>query len=111
MADKIPLATSSHRVIPPKILIKTDLTEWSIRMIRKAADTLSALAPPPISRKLAGFLPQMNDIHGCHGQSGSIYKATNIPRPVLCRKVRIFGLQFPQFLHHPGRDNRSSLGD
>ena len=52
-----PLATSSPRVMPPKMLTRMALTLGSARMIRIAAATLSALAPPPMSRKLAGSPP------------------------------------------------------
>ena len=52
-----PRATSSPRVMPPKMLTRIALTFGSARMIRIAAATLSARAPPPMSRKLAGSPP------------------------------------------------------
>ncbi len=57
MAAIMPRATSSQRVIPPKMLMSTALTLLSERMMRSAAATLSDWAPPPISRKLAGLPP------------------------------------------------------
>src|SRR5437762_2129390 len=56
-ASTMPRATSSPRVMPPKMLMRMALTLGSLRMIRNAAATLSALAPPPMSRKLAGSPP------------------------------------------------------
>ena len=52
-----PRATSSPRVMPPKMLTRIASTLGSARMIRIAAATLSARAPPPMSRKLAGSPP------------------------------------------------------
>ena len=48
----------SHFMIPPKMLTKIPLTLGSAVMIRMAAATCSALAPPPTSRKLAGSPPK-----------------------------------------------------
>ena len=56
-ASMSPRATSSPRVIPPKMLTRMASTLGSARMIRIAAATLSARAPPPMSRKLAGSPP------------------------------------------------------
>ena len=56
-AARIPRATSSPRVIPPNMLNKTALTFASESMIRRAAETFSEPAPPPMSRKLAGSPP------------------------------------------------------
>ena len=52
-----PRATSSPRVMPPKMLTRIALTFGSARIIRIAAATLSARAPPPMSRKFAGSPP------------------------------------------------------
>ena len=49
----MPLATSSTRVMPPKMLTKIDRTAGSELMTSRAAAITSALAPPPMSRKLA----------------------------------------------------------
>src|SRR5262245_10811216 len=57
-ASTTPCARTSQRMIPPKILIKTPRTLASERMILKAWATLSLVAPPPTSRKLAGSPPQ-----------------------------------------------------
>ena len=56
-ASTMPRATSSPRVMPPKMLMRIAFTFGSSRMIRKAASTLSAFAPPPMSRKFAGSPP------------------------------------------------------
>ncbi len=52
-----PRATSSPRVMPPKMLTRMAFTFGSARMRRIASATLSARAPPPMSRKLAGSPP------------------------------------------------------
>ena len=56
-ASTMPLATSSPRVIPPKMLMKMDRTAGSLLMTSNAPAITSALAPPPMSRKLAGLPP------------------------------------------------------
>ena len=52
-----PLAMMSHRMMPPKMLMRTPFTFGSERMIRIAFLTCSSLAPPPTSRKFAGLPP------------------------------------------------------
>ena len=56
-ASTIPRATSSPLVIPPNTLMKMDRTAGSPSTTSRAADIRSALAPPPMSRKLAGVPP------------------------------------------------------
>ena len=56
-ASMTPLATRSHRTIPPKILIKIALTFLSERMILNPFFTVSAEAAPPTSKKFAGSPP------------------------------------------------------
>ena len=53
----IPFATSSPRVMPPKILTKMERTLASELITSRALAMTSALAPPPMSRKLAGRPP------------------------------------------------------
>src|SRR5690606_7245253 len=57
LASTIPLATSSHRVMPPKMLNRMTLTFGSWVMIRSALTTLSGLDEPPMSKKFAGSPP------------------------------------------------------
>jgi len=66
-ASKIPLATSSQRVIPPKMLIKIDFDlmvaeddlEWGSHFF---------WCSPPRYPKISCFTAkQVEDIHGCHG--------------------------------------------
>ena len=45
-------------MIPPKIFTKIPLTLSSPKMILNASVTFSLVAPPPTSRKLAGFPPK-----------------------------------------------------
>src|SRR3954453_13746459 len=52
-----PSAIRSPRMMPPKILIRIAFTFLSLRMMRNAFLTCSALAPPPTSRKFAGSPP------------------------------------------------------
>src|SRR5690606_13338327 len=54
-AETIPLATASQAVMPPKTLTNTDFTDGSDRMICRPLAMTSAEAPPPMSRKFAGF--------------------------------------------------------
>ena len=53
----MPLATSSPLVMPPKMLMKIERTLASLLMTSSAPAITSALAPPPMSRKLAGLPP------------------------------------------------------
>ncbi len=53
----MPLATSSQRVIPPKMLNSTAFTLGSESSTSSAATISSAFAPPPTSRKFAGRPP------------------------------------------------------
>jgi hypothetical protein len=43
--------------MPPKMLTKTLLTLGSLKMIPRPSAMTCAEAPPPMSRKLAGFCP------------------------------------------------------
>ena len=56
-AAMTPLAMVSHFMMPPKMLTKIPFTAGSLVMILKAAVTFSVVAPPPTSRKLAGWPP------------------------------------------------------
>src|SRR5712664_3582262 len=56
-AATTPVARTSQRKMPPKILMKTALTSGSLMRMRKAFLTCSEDAPPPTSRKLAGEPP------------------------------------------------------
>src|ERR1017187_133866 len=57
-ASTIPLAITSQSMMPPKMLTRIPFTFGSPRMILKAATTCSLVAPPPTSRKFAGFPPK-----------------------------------------------------
>ncbi len=56
-ASRIPRATSSQRVIPPKMLKKIERTCGSRVITSSASTTPSALPPPPRSQKFAGLPP------------------------------------------------------
>src|SRR5438132_4482975 len=56
-AETTPVARTSQRKMPPKILTNTALTSGSLIRMRKAFFTCSAEAPPPTSRKFAGEPP------------------------------------------------------
>src|SRR5690606_10824716 len=56
-ASTMPVATASHAVMPPKTLTNTLLTSGSPRITSSPAAITSADAPPPMSRKFAGFTP------------------------------------------------------
>ena len=53
----MPFATASHAVMPPKTFTNTLLTSGSPSTTSRPAAMTSAEAPPPMSRKLAGFTP------------------------------------------------------
>src|SRR5271167_2970684 len=52
-----PSAMTSQRMIPPKMLTRIPSTLGSLRISLNAVDTRSFVAPPPTSRKFAGFPP------------------------------------------------------
>src|SRR5438445_610147 len=56
-AATTPVASTSQRRMPPKMLMKTLHTSLSLVRILKALFTWSAEAPPPTSRKFAGAPP------------------------------------------------------
>src|ERR1700737_2356361 len=56
-AATTPSATTSQRMMPPKILAKIPFTLGSDVMILNGAATFSLVAPPPTSRKFAGVAP------------------------------------------------------
>mmetsp|Transcript_9635 Transcript_9635/g.30531 ORF Transcript_9635/g.30531 Transcript_9635/m.30531 type:complete len:260 (+) Transcript_9635:555-1334(+) len=58
-AATTPLAMVSHFMMPPKMLMSTDLTFGSFLRMVRAAFTCPSVAPPPTSRKLAGEPPCM----------------------------------------------------
>src|SRR6185437_6955110 len=57
VAVTIPFATSSVRVMPPKMLNRIAFTLGSLVMILSALTTFSGLLEPPMSRKFAGSPP------------------------------------------------------
>src|SRR6266550_277912 len=57
VAWTMPLATSSHRVMPPKMLNRMARTLASAVMIWRALTTFCGFELPPMSRKLAGSPP------------------------------------------------------
>ena len=83
----MPLATSSPRVMPPKMLMKIDFTRGSLLMTSRAPAMTSALAPPPMSRKLAGLAADLvDDVERAHGQPGAVGDDADEPsRPTYCR--------------------------
>ena len=56
-ASTMPCATQSQRLIPAKILISITFTFGSPEISLKAFTNFSGVAPPPTSRKFAGFPP------------------------------------------------------
>src|ERR1041385_2401976 len=57
VASTMPFATSSHRVMPPKMLNRIAVTFGSAVMMRSALTTFCGFELPPMSRKLAGSPP------------------------------------------------------
>ena len=63
-------------MIPPKMLTRIAFTFLSAIRILNASVTCSSVAPPPTSRKLAGFAAvKLDDVHGSHGEAGAIDEA------------------------------------
>ena len=56
-AATTPLAITSHFMMPPKMFTRIAFRCGFLSMILKASVTLSAVAPPPTSRKFAGLPP------------------------------------------------------
>ena len=77
-APTMPLATSSQAVMPPKTFTNTLLTCASWRITSRPSAITWALAPPPMSRKLAGFTPPCvlagvrDDVEGRHDQARAV---------------------------------------
>ena len=65
IAETIPSATTSHLTIPPKILIKIDLTFESETIILKASVTLFPIYSASDVRKFAGNPPYNLIISHC----------------------------------------------
>ena len=57
VAVTMPFATSSVRVMPPKMLNRMTFTLGSPVMMRSAFTTFSGFDEPPMSRKFAGSPP------------------------------------------------------
>ncbi len=57
VAVTMPFATSSQRVMPPKMLKRIAFTFGSAVTMRSAVTTFSGLDDPPMSRKFAGSPP------------------------------------------------------
>ena len=69
----MPLATSSQRVMPPKMLKRTALTFGSEVITSSASTIASAFEPPPASRKLAGAPPGLgDDVERRHAEPGAV---------------------------------------
>ncbi len=74
-----PLATSSQRVMPPKMLNSTALTASLARIRSTACLIFSALEPPPASRKLAGAPARLgDDVERGHDQAGAVAEDADV---------------------------------
>ena len=75
----IPLAISSQRVMPPKMLKRIALTFASEVITSSASTIASALEPPPASRKLAGSPPGLgDDVEGRHAEPGAVAEDADV---------------------------------
>ena len=75
----IPLATSSQRVIPPKMLNRTAVTFSSEVMTSSASTIASAFEPPPASRKLAGLAAGVgDDVERRHAEPGAVAEDADV---------------------------------
>ena len=68
-AASSPFAISSHRVMPPKMLIRMAFTFGSERMMRIAVTIFSGEDDPPTSRKLAGSPSRIVAMSFCEPRS------------------------------------------
>ena len=75
----IPLAISSQRVIPPKMLNSIAVT-FSSEVITSSASTIaSAFEPPPASRKLAGLAARLgDDVERRHAEPGAVAEDADV---------------------------------
>src|SRR6184192_1302288 len=73
-----PAATQSQRLMPANTFTRIALTLRSESTNRNAAATRSGLAPPPMSRKLAGSPPECYHVHGRHGQARPVDDAPDV---------------------------------
>ena len=76
---RIPRATSSQRVIPPKMLKKIERTCSSRVITSSASTTPCALPPPPRSQKFAGPPADVgDDVHGRHREPGAVAEDADV---------------------------------
>ena len=99
-----PSAIQSQRLMPAKMLTRMTLTLGSDRTVRKAVQTRSGLAPPPMSRKLAGApAGKLDHVHRRHGEPGAVDDAADVaveadigrarcPRAALSRGILLAGI-------------------
>ena len=74
-----PRATSSQRVMPPKMLNSTALTASLERISSTACLISSASEPPPASRKLAGLPARLgDDVERRHHQPGAVAEDADV---------------------------------
>ena len=77
----MPFATASQAVMPPKTLTNTALTSASPRMISRPSAMTCAEAPPPMSRKLAGFWPPNSS--PAYATTSSVLMTRPAPLPMM----------------------------
>ena len=93
----MPFATASHAVMPPNTLTNTLLTSGSPRMTSSPSAITFADAPPPMSRKFAGFTPPWllprvgDDVQRGHHQARAVADDPDLPALEL-DVVQVLGL-------------------
>ncbi len=78
-AATMPLAMTSHFMMPPKMLTRTAFTSGSARRILKAAVTfclVGAAAHVEEVRRLPAR--ELDHVHGGHGQAGAVHHAADV---------------------------------
>ena len=94
-----PRATSSPRVMPPKMFTRIALTLVSSRIRRIAAATRSALAPPPMSRKFARLAAgPVHEVHRRHREPRAVDHAADVAVELDEREVVAAGLDVGRVL-------------
>ena len=78
-ASMIPLAISSQRVMPPKMLNRIAVTFGSEVITSSASTIASAFEPPPASRKLAGLAARLgDDVERRHAEAGAVSEDADV---------------------------------
>ena len=113
VAVTMPFATSSVRVMPPKMLNRMTFTLGSAVMMRSAFTTFSGFDEPPMSRKLAGLAAVvLHQVHRRHREAGAVHDAADVAVELDEREVRVARVHLARRLRASRRAaRRARAGD